>query len=171
MTTETLSAASPVRDDSLVWFDALGRTDVGRVGGKNASLGEMVSILGRAGEAARRLFLDAELPPHIADPIISAYRDLSRKAGKREVAVAVRSSATPEDLPDASFAGQQESFLNVVGERALLEACRRCFDSLHRPGDRLPRGQGFRPSANRAFYRHPDHGAIRLGRVGSRRPG
>ena len=175
MTTETLAAPPPVKDDVIVWFDALGRADVGRVGGKNASLGEMVAILGKAGvqvppgfattawaywalidhnrigdrlaaivaqyrsgtmplheagEVARRLFLDAELPPQIAEPIISAYRDLSRNACKHEVAVAVRSSATAEDLPDASFAGQQESFLNVVGDRALLDACRRCFASL-----------------------------------------
>jgi pyruvate, water dikinase len=175
MTTEAPPFPLPVKDDVIVWFDALGRADVPRVGGKNASLGEMVAILGEvgvhvpagfattawaygalvehnrlgdrlaaimnqyrkgamplheAGEAARRLFMDAELPAHISDPILAAYRELSRRASKREVAVAVRSSATAEDLPDASFAGQQESFLNVVGERALLDACRRCFASL-----------------------------------------
>ncbi|EQB02140.1 phosphoenolpyruvate synthase [Sphingobium baderi] len=175
MGTETHLMPLPSRDDAIVWFDALGRADVPRVGGKNASLGEMVAVLGEAGvqvpagfattawaywalvehngigdrlaaiitqyregtmplheagESARRLFLDAEMPVHISDPLLAAYRDLSRRAGQQEVAVAVRSSATAEDLPDASFAGQQESFLNVVGERALLDACRRCFASL-----------------------------------------
>src|SRR5690606_12605654 len=64
------------------------------------------------------------------EAIIASYRELSRRAGLGEAAVAVRSSATAEDLPDASFAGQQETFLNVRGERALLDACRACYASL-----------------------------------------
>src|SRR5690606_37646700 len=59
-----------------------------------------------------------------------SYRALCEGAGQADVAVAARSSATAEDLPDASFAGQQETFLNVVGEAALLEACRACYASL-----------------------------------------
>jgi len=95
-----------------------------------AALRAGTASLQEVGEVARRLFLDADLPEAIAQPILQAYRELSRRAGGGEAAVAVRSSATAEDLPDASFAGQQETFLNVVGERALLDACRRCFASL-----------------------------------------
>jgi pyruvate,water dikinase len=58
------------------------------------------------------------------------YDELNRRTGKADVDVAVRSSATAEDLPDASFAGQQETYLNIRGELALLDACRRCFASL-----------------------------------------
>ena len=159
----------------IAWFEELGSGDVARVGGKNASLGEMVRSLkqagvrvpdgfattaqayrqyiavnaieaalrerleamtgGRAslhatGEAIRRLFLDGEFPAPIAEAIRVSYRELSRRSGQAEVSVAVRSSATAEDLPEASFAGQQETFLNVRGERALLDACRRCYASL-----------------------------------------
>ncbi|MCW3837316.1 phosphoenolpyruvate synthase [Sphingomonas canadensis] len=88
------------------------------------------ATLQEAGAEIRGLFLDGEFPPDMADAILEAYRDLSRAAGVRALGVAVRSSATAEDLPDASFAGQQESFLNVRGERELLDACRRCFASL-----------------------------------------
>ncbi len=161
--------------DIIAWFDTLGSGDVPRVGGKNASLGEMVRTLrsegvrvpegfattaesyrqyvaangieeamresldamktGRAtlhetGTAIRRLFLHGEFPGDIAEAIRAAYRDLSARTGAGEVAVAVRSSATAEDLPQASFAGQQETFLNVRGERALMDACRRCYASL-----------------------------------------
>jgi pyruvate,water dikinase len=159
----------------VAWFATLGNADVPRVGGKNASLGEMVRGLAaggvrvpdgfattaaayrqyvaanaiaaplatlmdglqpdgddlhRVGEAARRLFLQGRFPPEIAEAIRQAYRELSRRAGVPEASVAVRSSATAEDLPDASFAGQQETFLNVRGEDELLDACRRCYASL-----------------------------------------
>ena len=161
--------------ESVVRFDDVGRGDVARVGGKNASLGEMVRALrpeginvppgfattadaywqyveanslkqripalladweaGRAtlaetGKEIRSLFLKGEWPGEISSRIAEAYRALSRRTGKDEVAVAVRSSATAEDLPDASFAGQQETFLNISGEAALLNACRRCYASL-----------------------------------------
>lgn len=161
--------------DFIAWFETLGSGDVPRVGGKNASLGEMVCALkaegvrvpdgfattaeayrayvaangieeamrerlaamkeGRAtlhetGTAIRRLFLDGEFPGPIAYAIRAAYRELSARKSVPEAAVAVRSSATAEDLPQASFAGQQETFLNVRGERALMEACRRCYASL-----------------------------------------
>jgi pyruvate,water dikinase len=157
-------------------FDEVRRGDVGRVGGKNASLGEMIGALGAAGvkvppgfattaaayraivaanglaapmagrlaalregraslsetgAAIRRMFLDAAIPPDIEQAIRDAYRALGAARGEADPAVAVRSSATAEDLPTASFAGQQETFLNVRGERALLEACRACWASLY----------------------------------------
>lgn len=159
----------------VIWLEDARKTDVARVGGKNASLGEMINglqhrgirvpggfattadayrelvathgirppleaaigtyragdaTLQETGELIRRLFLDADLPDAVATAIRDAYRALSRRLGKKEVTLAVRSSATAEDLADASFAGQQETFLNVVGERALLDACRRCYASL-----------------------------------------
>jgi pyruvate,water dikinase len=159
----------------VIWFEDLGRNDVPRVGGKNASLGEMVRNLGEkgvrvppgfattadaywgfveanhlkqtiagtledlatgktalaeAGQSIRRAFLRGEWPAATVQVIKAAYAELCRRSDNTEVDVAVRSSATAEDLPDASFAGQQETFLNIRGEQALLEACRRCFASL-----------------------------------------
>jgi pyruvate,water dikinase len=156
-------------------FEHISASDVAHVGGKNASLGEMIralqgegirvptgfattaaaykafleangltpsirahletlhrgqASLAQVGEAIRRLFQEAEFPAEIAAAISQAYRQLSRRYGVDAVDVAVRSSATAEDLPEASFAGQQETFLNVTGEEALLEACRRCYASL-----------------------------------------
>ncbi|MCR4296334.1 MAG: PEP-utilizing enzyme, partial [Elusimicrobia bacterium] len=140
------------------WFDEIGIGDVAAVGGKNASLGEMYRALSPKGvpvpngfavtaEAyrrfaaplglerkalrgaqARRALLEAPLPPELEDAIAEAYDKLG--AGK-DVAVAVRSSATAEDLPEASFAGQQETYLHVTGRAAVLDACRRCFASLY----------------------------------------
>ncbi len=159
----------------VVWFEAVGRGDVARVGGKNASLGEMVghlapqgvrvppgfattadaywrfvaendleptivALLGdlAAGKAPlaetgltiRRAFLRGEWPKDIEAAITKAYAELCRRSGRADVDAAVRSSATAEDLPDASFAGQQETFLNIRGSAALLDACRRCYASL-----------------------------------------
>jgi len=164
-----------MRESSVVWFDEVGLGDIAQVGGKNASLGEMVrslaaegvrvpdgfattanayrefiavngieiplrreldryhsgdSTLRQTGQAVRELFLGGEFPPEMAEAIRRSYRTLSTSVGRTDPAVAVRSSATAEDLPDASFAGQQETFLNVAGERDLLEACRRCYASL-----------------------------------------
>ncbi len=160
---------------SIAWFENLVRGDVARVGGKNASLGEMVQTLatkgirvppgfattadaywnyveanrlrdrmtamlvewetGKAtlaetGQAIRNIFLKGDWPAETEAAIRTAYRELSRRAGVDDVEVAVRSSATAEDLPDASFAGQQETFLNIKGETALIDACRRCYASL-----------------------------------------
>jgi pyruvate, water dikinase len=159
----------------IVWFEDLRREDVPRVGGKNASLGEMVSRLGsegikvppgfattaqawwrfvdandlrqvihqrlddlaqnrltlaEAGQAIRAAILHGQWPAELAQAICAAYQTLCQRTGRVDMDVAVRSSATAEDLPDASFAGQQETFLNVRGERALLDACRRCYASL-----------------------------------------
>lgn len=88
------------------------------------------ATLQETGNAIRSLFLESSFPTRIADEIVSAYKELSQRLGVDRPAVAVRSSATAEDLPDASFAGQQETFLNVRGERSLLDACRRCYASL-----------------------------------------
>lgn len=90
--------------------------------------GSDLKILSERGRAARELLLNTELPTQLSREIIDAYRALCQEHPEGDVAV--RSSATAEDLPTASFAGQQESFLNVRGEQALLEACRRCFASL-----------------------------------------
>lgn len=159
----------------ITWFENVGIQDISRVGGKNASLGEMVrglqskglhvpdgfattsdaywhllhanhlkdridsllrelknkpNSLRKVGRAIRRTILASELPAEVAEQIRAAYRDLGKKYNTTDVDVAVRSSATAEDLPDASFAGQQESFLNVRGENQVLEACRKCYASL-----------------------------------------
>ena len=160
----------------VVPFERCRRGDVARVGGKNASLGEMVSALaphgiavpsgfattadafrrflahndlnGRIGDALgflatgdrtlaetgsaiRQMIAAGEWPADLAAAILAGYADLSRRLGRADAAVAVRSSATAEDLPDASFAGQQETFLNVAGPEAVLDACRRCYASLY----------------------------------------
>ena len=84
-----------------------------------------------AGHAIRQLIAKGNWPPELAEMICAAYRDLGTHYGQQAPDVAVRSSATAEDLPEASFAGQQETFLNVTGEQNLLDACRRCFASLY----------------------------------------
>jgi pyruvate, water dikinase len=157
------------------WFEEVGIDDIPLVGGKNASLGELVRELAsqeikvpngfavtaeaywdfiasaglesklrgiladldtgdaanlqQRGSALRQALMSAALPDELKQQIAAAYRALSEAAGGR-LDVAVRSSATAEDLPDASFAGQQETYLNVQGETALLENCKRCFASL-----------------------------------------
>ncbi|MDI6718209.1 MAG: phosphoenolpyruvate synthase [Methanomicrobiales archaeon] len=159
----------------ILWFREIGIGDLPRVGGKNASLGEMyralagqgvkipngfaitagaywhvlesggilddlreamrgidksdVADLARRGKRARDLILSAGLPPDLREEIRAAYDLLSGEYGP-EPDVAVRSSATAEDLPTASFAGQQETFLNIRGYQALMEACLKCFASL-----------------------------------------
>lgn len=160
---------------SIDWFETLGRGDVPKVGGKNASLGEMVRTLGNegikvppgfattadaywsfidgnhlrseigalitnwvegrttlseTGAAIRHLIQQGSWPADLSEAIGESYRELCGRSGKESVAVAVRSSATAEDLPDASFAGQQETYLNIRGEADLLIACRRCYASL-----------------------------------------
>ncbi len=157
------------------WFDEVGLDDVPLVGGKNASLGEMVRALGPSGirvpdgfavtaqayrdvldragawpalhraldgldvrdvndlaaraRAARDIVAQARFPDEWVAEILGGWRRLQARAGQR-LTVAVRSSATAEDLPDASFAGQHETFLNIDGEAQLLESVRQCFASL-----------------------------------------
>jgi pyruvate, water dikinase len=88
-----------------------------------------VKLLQQAGADARAIVYDATGTDELRGAIEAAYRELEAEYGA-DVAVAVRSSATAEDLPTASFAGQHDSFLNVRGPRAVVEACRRCFASL-----------------------------------------
>lgn len=86
--------------------------------------------LAETGWAVRRLFIRGEWPADAAAAITTAYKKLSAEARIDNLPVAVRSSATAEDLPDASFAGQLESYLNITGEDRLLDACRRCCATL-----------------------------------------
>ena len=159
----------------IKWFADITIDDIPLVGGKNASLGEMVrelasrgvkvpdgfavtaeafrhfireagideriratladldthdmANLSERGQAVRQAILNATLPADLQGLIGDAYRQL-QGSSTVPLAVAVRSSATAEDLPDASFAGQQETYLNVGGTAALLETCKRCFASL-----------------------------------------
>ncbi|HVW59068.1 MAG TPA: phosphoenolpyruvate synthase [Puia sp.] len=91
------------------------------------------SNLSLIGAQARQWLLAAHMPDDLAEEITAAYQRLSgdRPSGDAGAAVAVRSSATAEDLPEASFAGQHESFLNITGEAALLKAVQKCFASLY----------------------------------------
>lgn len=157
------------------FFSDLTKQDTADVGGKNASLGEMVSILEpkgvripagyattataywdylkynglrekltellnnldkkefknlkQTGKKARDLIMKGEFPAELAQNIKEAYKELEEKE-KALTSVAVRSSATAEDLPEASFAGQHDSFMNVKGPERILEACKKCFASL-----------------------------------------
>ncbi|MEM4648746.1 MAG: phosphoenolpyruvate synthase [Nitrososphaerota archaeon] len=86
-----------------------------------------------ASKKIRKLIESTPIPKEIRDAIVEAYRELSKKIGVKDVYVAVRSSATAEDLPGASFAGQQETYLNVRGEDDLLESVRKCWSSLFTP--------------------------------------
>jgi pyruvate,water dikinase len=159
----------------VVWFDKLGMSDLAEVGGKNASLGEMirhlagegtrvpggfattafafrefidasqlrprieaslakldvddVNALSRAGSEIRGWIAAAPLPPALERDVEGAYRQLL--VDSPNVSVAVRSSATAEDLPDASFAGQQETLLNIKGLINLLQAMKEVFASLY----------------------------------------
>ncbi|MGJ6124371.1 phosphoenolpyruvate synthase [Mycolicibacterium sp. Y3] len=88
-----------------------------------------VAALARKAKRAREIVYGAGLPEDLATQIRDAYRALQQEYGE-EVSLAVRSSATAEDLPTASFAGQQDSYLNIKGEASLLDTCRRCFASL-----------------------------------------
>mgnify|MGYP001616509035 CR=1 FL=1 len=85
--------------------------------------------LSERGRKVREIILKAEFPKELTAEIFTSYKKLCREYGPN-TDVAVRSSATAEDLPDASFAGQQETYLNIRGERALIEACKKCFASL-----------------------------------------
>jgi pyruvate,water dikinase len=160
----------------IAWFDTLRMTDVVSVGGKNASLGEMISqlahlgvrvpggfattadafrgfleheglakriqtlldklntddmaALAKAGKQIRKWIMDTPLPPRLESEIRTAYERMVKEEGA-DISLAVRSSATAEDLPDASFAGQQETFLNIHGVDNVLVAIRQVFASLY----------------------------------------
>ncbi|WP_413740953.1 phosphoenolpyruvate synthase [Sodalis sp. RH15] len=160
--------------DNILWYNQLGMHDVDRVGGKNASLGEMITHLSglgvsvpngfattadafndflnqsginqriydlldrldaddigelsAAGNQIRQWIIDTPFQPALQAAITSAYRTLS--ADDSEASFAVRSSATAEDMPDASFAGQQETFLNVQGIDAVMTAIKHVYASL-----------------------------------------
>jgi pyruvate,water dikinase len=161
----------------VLWLDELRLTDLAQVGGKNASLGEMIGHLSRLGVSVpggfattsyafreflahdglqRRIFdrladlnvedvpallkagseirgwvIGAPLQPALETAIRTAYAKLCDDSGNTDVPVAVRSSATAEDLPEASFAGQQESYLNVVGADAVVHRVKEVFASLY----------------------------------------
>ncbi|PMB48984.1 phosphoenolpyruvate synthase [Fischerella thermalis CCMEE 5205] len=159
----------------ILWFNEIGINDIQLVGGKNASLGEMiqqltpkgvnvpmgfattayayryfiesagleaqlrelfadldvdnVNNLRERGKKARSLLIHTPFPPELRDAITQAYQTLCQQY-YIDTDVAVRSSATAEDLPDASFAGQQETYLNVTTTAGVLAACHKCFASL-----------------------------------------
>ncbi|SEP17505.1 phosphoenolpyruvate synthase [Nitrosovibrio sp. Nv6] len=161
----------------VIWFDELRMNDVSSVGGKNASLGEMISqltqagvrvpggfattadayrdflaygglaqrieerlanldtgdvaALATAGAQIRGWIIETPLPPRLEKEISDAYEKMLREAEDGDISLAVRSSATAEDLADASFAGQQETFLNVQGPDNLLKAVKDVFASLY----------------------------------------
>ncbi|MBN2517665.1 MAG: phosphoenolpyruvate synthase [Candidatus Altiarchaeota archaeon] len=88
-----------------------------------------IKNLRERGEKVRQTILQAEIPKDLRDQIVEAYAHLCKQYGAN-TDVAVRSSATAEDLPDASFAGQQETYLNIKGDYAVLDACKKCIASL-----------------------------------------
>ena len=89
-----------------------------------------INNLYERGEKVRKIILEADFPADLKQEILEAYRKLSVDYKTKDVDVAVRSSATAEDLPDASFAGQQDTYLNIIGEDELVQACKKCFASL-----------------------------------------
>ncbi|AVG14412.1 MULTISPECIES: phosphoenolpyruvate synthase [Chromobacteriaceae] len=164
-------------DNYVIWFEKLRMTDVEEVGGKNASLGEMisqlagsgvrvpggfattaqayrdflqhngladkisaalakldiddVSELARVGKEIRQWIIDTPFPAKLDADIKEAWDKMVADAGGADISVAVRSSATAEDLPDASFAGQQETFLNIRGLDNVKDAMKHVFASLY----------------------------------------
>ncbi|MCD4694009.1 phosphoenolpyruvate synthase, partial [bacterium] len=89
-----------------------------------------IKDLYKKGKKVREIILKSKIPPELEKEIYKAYKKLSRESGVANLDVAVRSSATAEDLPDASFAGQQETYLNIKGEKQLLTAIKKCIASL-----------------------------------------
>ena len=113
------------------WHDGLGKRNV-RENIQEILSGldvEDLDNLSEKGSRVRRLIHSLEFPRDIIEDIVKAYRKLCKEYGE-DTDVAVRSSATAEDLPNASFAGQQETYLNIRGEYALIQSCKRCFASL-----------------------------------------
>jgi pyruvate,water dikinase len=93
------------------------------------SCAKVTQDLESRGQSVRQMIMAASLPEELTTAIAAAYHDLEKQYTTM-VDVAVRSSATAEDLPDASFAGQQDTYLNIKGVDALLYACKRCIASL-----------------------------------------
>jgi len=99
---------------------------------KDLETGDVYDLM-RRGREVRDIIKHAELPPDLTQAVYVAYDKLAGEFGQQgldDLDVAIRSSATAEDLPDASFAGQQDTFLNIRGKRSVLQACRKCFASL-----------------------------------------
>ena len=169
----------------IIGLDRVRATDIPLVGGKGANLGELIAaglpvpggfcVTAEAYRSAmtplreeiaglletgnhdrlRELVAAAPLPDGLADRIRTA-------AGNLDGPVAVRSSATAEDLPDASFAGQQETYLGVIGGDTVVDAVRRCWASaVERSSHRLPRRAGIRPRRRRPGGRGAAHGPSR----------
>ncbi len=129
----TVNAYHSFLNEAIVhdWHDTGGKPDV-RKNIRDILSGldvEDVENLSERGSRVRRLIYSLEFPREIHEQIARAYRKLCKEYGE-DTDVAVRSSATAEDLPTASFAGQQETYLNIRGEYALIQACKRCFASL-----------------------------------------
>jgi len=89
-----------------------------------------IKSLQKTGKAARELILGVDFPKRMKRNIIKCYKKLGQNYKTKNLSVAVRSSATAEDLPDASFAGQQDTYLNISGEEEIIEACKKCIASL-----------------------------------------
>ena len=116
-----------------------------------------VTELAGVGASIRDEIRTTPLPQELQDEVLASWRTMDRGRG---IAVAVRSSATAEDLPEASFAGQQETFLNVQGEAALLTAMHEVYRlAVQRPGDCLSGAPGLRPFAGFVVGGHTAHGA------------
>ncbi|MDK2876662.1 MAG: pyruvate, water dikinase [Archaeoglobaceae archaeon] len=118
----------------VLWLSDVDKNDIPIVGGKAANLGELLRVdventeeLNRVSEEIRKMIRETRMPEDIEKEIRKAYKKLGN--GK-EVYVAVRSSATAEDLPDASFAGQQDTYLNVKGEEEVINKVKECWGSL-----------------------------------------
>ena len=125
-----------------------------------------VAALARKAKRAREIVYGAGLPDDLADQILDAYRTLQQEYGE-EVSLAVRSSATAEDLPTASFAGQQDSYLNIKGEREPARHVPPLLrQPLHRSRHSLPNRPGLRPLQGLAVDRRDEDGALRHRLVG-----
>ncbi len=129
----TVNAYHAFLEEGIIqdWHDRRGKLDIRRniIDILSDLDVEDVENLSERGSRIRRLIHSLEFPREIVEEIVKAYRKLCKEYGE-DTDVAVRSSATAEDLPGASFAGQQETYLNIRGEYALIQACKRCFASL-----------------------------------------
>src|SRR3989344_3617512 len=116
-------------DAYFYFLDSTGLTDQINEILKDVNVHDLKSLQEK-GKKVRALIIGSQLPQALQDDIVSAYQELSKEYQVKDVDVAVRSSATAEDLPGASFAGQQETFLNITGSENVLEAVKKCYASL-----------------------------------------